>query len=156
LTWVVFRPKRFKDDLRRLTRRYRGLDRDFERLLQEEVATRPETAGDRIPGLAFDVRKARLPIPSQGIGKRGGLRLVFSLDFDTRTIIPLVLYAKRESEDIARTEIEAARDSCEAELRRQFAERGYDPDLVKFLRAGEARAVVRKEKAGSVRKPKRG
>jgi len=54
------------------------------------------TAGEWIPGLGIQVRKIRLGVKKQNIGKRSGYRLIYLVDKEGKRITPLLLHYKPE------------------------------------------------------------
>lgn len=63
------------------------------------------TAGDWIPGIGAQVRKIRLGVKKQKIGKRSGYRLIYLVELDSKKITPLLLHYKPELALVPQEEI---------------------------------------------------
>lgn len=72
------------------------LDDDEYSELQQFLMQNPE-AGERVPG-SGGVRKVRWARP--GIGKRGGLRVIYFVRYQPNEFWMLTLYAKAKREDV--------------------------------------------------------
>lgn len=82
---------------------------------QPEILADPEL-GDLIKRTG-GFRKARMALPSAGIGKSGGARVVYFYFADLQTIILVALYAKARKSDLSRAEENQLRE-LSAEIRR--------------------------------------
>lgn len=67
------------------------------------IARDPQRSGALIPGTGC-LRKARFGDPVRNRGKRGGLRVIYAVFHDIRTIVLLVMYGKNEKEDLTNRE----------------------------------------------------
>jgi mRNA-degrading endonuclease RelE of RelBE toxin-antitoxin system len=133
LTFQILRSKPFDRDIRRLRRRFKGIERDLEELLPKRVGEAADTAGDRIPGTQPPMWKVRLPVPSERIGTRGGLRVIYSILHPHRAVVLLAVFSKNEMQDITLKVLQKARDEIREPLRQELSKRGMDPDIVRFL-----------------------
>lgn len=71
--------------------------------LRAWIAQDPQQAGPVIPGTSC-LRKARWGDPVRNLGKRGGLRVIYVIFTDIRTIVLLRVYGKNEREDLTSRE----------------------------------------------------
>jgi mRNA-degrading endonuclease RelE of RelBE toxin-antitoxin system len=99
----IFFTNEFKRNLRQLLKKYRNIRSDIQPLLNE--LSQGQTPGDRIPGIAFEIFKVRLPNSDSRRGKSGGYRIVYQHTIDD-TIILITLYSKTEQSDISPQAIE--------------------------------------------------
>jgi mRNA-degrading endonuclease RelE of RelBE toxin-antitoxin system len=84
----------FLRDLRNAKKRHSTIAEDLRESL--EALEKDYTLGQWIPGLSAHVRKMRLGVKSQNIGKRCGYRLIYIVDVDANKITPLLLHYKPE------------------------------------------------------------
>jgi mRNA-degrading endonuclease RelE of RelBE toxin-antitoxin system len=70
---------RFAAEFKRLTRKFRRLERDWERFVQV-LCDRPWEIGDQFPGVHPPLSKARMAVPSAGLSKRDGCRVLYRID----------------------------------------------------------------------------
>lgn len=70
-------------------------------------------------------------IPSAGIGKSGGLRLIYLLDIPARLVVFLMAFSKAEREDVSGAEIERAKREIGPWLEAELGRRGLPPNLFK-------------------------
>ena len=104
---MPFKPllsKPFNHSVRHLHRKYRQVKSDLEAAI--EVLLQYPKLGMVIPGTS-GVRKLRIPSSDMDKGKRGGFRLLYSLDTNKSLIVLLFVYAKPQRQDLSRKEIEA-------------------------------------------------
>jgi mRNA-degrading endonuclease RelE of RelBE toxin-antitoxin system len=92
----------FKRNLRQLAKRYRRIKTDVQPLLDN--LEQGQTPGDQIPGVAYEVFKARVGNSDSGKGKSGGYRIIYQCTEDSKIIL-VTIYSKTEQEDIAPHEI---------------------------------------------------
>lgn len=92
------------------TKRFDKLASDKERLTLYQLLEQNPKAGDVIRG-SGGIRKLRLA--RQGMGKRGGLRVIYYF-YDARGMVSLLtVYAKSEQEDLTAKDIRLLRDLAE-------------------------------------------
>lgn len=89
------------------------LDSESYRRLQVELADRPDR-GAVIPG-SGGLRKLRWP--REGIGKRGGARVIYYCALGRELILMLLIYPKAGQEDLTREQLRALCRVVERELR---------------------------------------
>lgn len=82
-----------------------GLTEDDLRSFADYLASYPE-AGSVIAG-AKGYRKLRFGIPSRGIGKRGGIRVIYVVRWETGNLYVVAMVAKAEREDLTHAEYQA-------------------------------------------------
>ena len=88
----------FKNQTRKLTKRYRNLQTDLQPLLDQLI--QGETPGDRIQGLQSIVYKVRLKNSNAQKGKSGGYRVIYYLKSQDNILL-VTLYSKSDRTDIA-------------------------------------------------------
>lgn len=109
---VVLTPS-FKSCIRRLEKRYPHIKDDV-RVAIHALLQEPRL-GVVIPG-GSGVRKLRVRSSDLQRGKRGGFRLLYSLDERSQLIIYLVfIYAKSDREDVTRKELQDLMREIESE-----------------------------------------
>lgn len=90
----------FQKDMKRLTKKYKSIVKDFNRFL-EEIEQTPNMGTD----LGNGVHKVRMAITSKGKGKSGGARIinyVYTLhEGDSCNIILLTIYDKSEISNVS-------------------------------------------------------
>ena len=86
---------------------------DNYRLLQQTILIRPEV-GDIIQG-SGGLRKMRWHLP--GVGKRGGLRVIYYWDVPEDTIYMLLPYRKSKQEDLTPAQLKILRSLVEEGLK---------------------------------------
>lgn len=83
----------FNTCLKRILKKFPNSERTIRKEI-ERLGINPDQ-GDKYPGFgAFAVRKMRIRLPEYGMGKRGGLRLIFLVHPEKGKIVPLILYQK--------------------------------------------------------------
>lgn len=117
--------KGYQDDVVHLEKKYRRIRRDLTVGLAT-LAARPRDLGDPIPNTP-SLWKARLGIPSQNIGKRDGLRVIYRIDDPTDTIVLVELYSKAELSNVSAKELQRAAEAVEPLLVERARELGLDP-----------------------------
>jgi mRNA-degrading endonuclease RelE of RelBE toxin-antitoxin system len=103
----------FKRNLRQLARKYRRIRTDLNPLL--DVLRQGQIPGDQIPGVTYEVFKARVRNSDSGKGKSGGYRVIIQR-LEAEIIVLLTLYSKSEQDDIPVHEIRAIIEEREAEV----------------------------------------
>ena len=90
----------FRRDLAAAKKRHPTVTDDLA-LLLESLEKNPEL-GDWIPGLGKEIRKIRVGIKKQNIGKRSGYRLIYFVDRDA-SLIRLLLFHHKPDIELAST-----------------------------------------------------
>lgn len=90
------------------------LDDDGFRELQELLMARPD-AGVLVPGTG-GLRKVRFGDAPRGVGKRGGLRVIYFWWEPGRQVWLFTLYAKGEMSDLTETQRAMLRTAIKSEL----------------------------------------
>ena len=94
----------FESNFKRLLKKYRSLDSDYEILINELLAN--PSMGDDLGG---NIRKVRMAIASKNKGKRGGARVITCnvlIDVINTDIYLLTIYDKGEQDSISKREID--------------------------------------------------
>ncbi|MEM7590936.1 MAG: type II toxin-antitoxin system RelE/ParE family toxin [Cyanobacteria bacterium P01_A01_bin.83] len=104
---------RFKQDLRKLAKRYRSIRQDLAPLIEQ--FQQGETPGDRISGNKYQVIKARLKNSNIQKGKSAGYRVIYYLKTET-TIILVTIYSKSDLSDLSNKLIEGIIQQFEREF----------------------------------------
>jgi len=76
-----------------------GLGSEHLAELRKWIAQNPQGVGPVIPGTGC-LRKVRWVDPVRNLGKRGGLRVIYAVFTDIRTVVLLTVYGKNEREDL--------------------------------------------------------
>lgn len=92
----------FKRNLRDLSKKYRFIRSDVQQVIERLQAG--ELAGDRIPGIGYEVFKVRVKNSDIKKGKSAGYRLIYYLQ-TTTAIILISIYSKSEQSDISAAKI---------------------------------------------------
>ena len=93
----------FESNFKRLSKKYRSLDDDYE-ILIKDLLKNPEMGSD----LGNNTRKVRMAIASKQRGKSGGARVITCnvlIDVVNMDIYLLTIYDKGEQENISSKEI---------------------------------------------------
>jgi len=93
----------FEKQIRRLSRRYPQIRDDLKGFKSDFI--RGIGRGDKIPGLKWNVYKARMKSTDMRRGKRGGFRIIYYLQ-TLKDVILLTIYPKVKKEDISNEEIQ--------------------------------------------------
>jgi mRNA-degrading endonuclease RelE of RelBE toxin-antitoxin system len=101
MSYDVIATPRFKRDIKRLTRKYLSLKKEYA-LLISELAENPQQG---IP-LGNNCYKIRLSIASKGKGKSGGARVITHIIVNENTVLLLTMYDKSEKENISDKELQ--------------------------------------------------
>ena len=83
--------------------------------LQETLAAQPDF-GDLIPG-GKGLRKFRWAMKSRGIGKRGGIRVIYYWHRSPNAIYFVTLYPKSKKDNLTPAQLKALADLVERELK---------------------------------------
>ncbi len=105
--YAVRRTPRFEADLKRLSKKFRRLASDWERFLAL-LSDHPWEIGDQYPGIHPPLSKARMAVPSAGLSKRDGCRVLYRIDEVRRVIYVARIYHKGEMPDVTPAELERA------------------------------------------------
>ncbi len=127
----ILRTPPFDADVTRLTRKFRKLASHLDEFFAENLATAPRRLGTPVAKNPH-FWKARIGIPSAGISKRDGLRLIYRIHDQLQMVVPLALYHKAEKKDLTDTEIKRAVESTRPHFEQELRRRGIDPRLVKL------------------------
>jgi mRNA-degrading endonuclease RelE of RelBE toxin-antitoxin system len=92
----------FRRHLRKLKKKYRSIQNDLQPVI--EALQQGQFAGDRIPGLGYEVFKLRIRNSDIQKGKSGGYRLIYYLKTVDKIVL-LTIYSKSEQVDITADEI---------------------------------------------------
>lgn len=91
----------FREEVRRLSRKYPHIEEDLRRSCQR-LLDNPTQGAYAIPGYERKLWKVRLPSTDQRRGKSGGFRLIFYFDGSRpEAIHALTIYPKSEREDLS-------------------------------------------------------
>ena len=125
----------FDAALDRLRKRFKRIDRDLEQGIAELRAS-AEWLRDRVPRYEPAVYKFRIALKSQGIGKSGGLRLVYrpfeEAPGHARAILAL-LYFHGDQANFTRDEFARALDALRPYLEGPLAEAGLSREQIEEL-----------------------
>jgi len=103
MNYEIVTTERFEKNFKKLSKKYRSLDDDYEILIKELMAN--PNAGD---DLGNGIRKIRMAIASKNKGKSGGARVItfdVLVDVENTDIYLLTIYDKNEQESISQQEI---------------------------------------------------
>jgi len=100
--------KGFIKDIKPLSKRYRSLASDFEKLI-DQLETNP-TIGTP---LGKDCYKIRLAIKSKNKGKSGGARVISYVVTDNKEVILLSIFDKSEKADLKPNELDQLMEDFE-------------------------------------------
>jgi mRNA-degrading endonuclease RelE of RelBE toxin-antitoxin system len=92
----------FKRNLRQLAKKYRRIRSDVQPLINKLI--QGKTPGDQIPGVRYEVFKARVRNSDTTRGKSGGYRIIYYRSGNGPTVL-VTIYSKSEQSDIAPAEI---------------------------------------------------
>src|SRR5688572_11225911 len=88
----------FKRNVRHLAKKYPHLRADLQPLI--DALTEGKREGDKIPGVRFDVYKARVRNSDAQRGKSGGYRVIWYFRNQTQIVL-VTIYSKSEQGDVA-------------------------------------------------------
>ena len=86
--------QRFQRDLREAVKKHPSVKDDLRETLDKLSEDDAFRLGDRIPGIPEHVRKTRVGVKQQNIGKSKGYRLIYLVDEGRRRITPLCFHFK--------------------------------------------------------------
>jgi len=115
MSYDIFTIPAFDRAVRRLSRKYRHIKADLQRLV-EELRENP-FAGVAILGYGHQVWKIRLASIDMQAGKRGGYRVIYALDQNESACFLLYIYLKPTKADVTAGELEEMLQELEAFLR---------------------------------------
>ena len=115
----VIPSSRIEKDIRKLRKKYEGVDRDIEPLIQALEAG--ETPGDRLSGSKYPVYKVRIKNSNNRRGKSGGYRVIY-YTVTPEAVLLTTIYSKSERESISNEEIEGIIKQYELEIEQQGEE----------------------------------
>ena len=110
IEYYVTEQPNFKKGVRRLTKkkRFTSLPEQIEEL--EQTLERGEFPGTLTKHVdepvSYDVYKLRLPNPDANVGKSNGYRIYYIVVTETKIIVLLAIYYKKEDESVADTYID--------------------------------------------------
>jgi mRNA-degrading endonuclease RelE of RelBE toxin-antitoxin system len=93
----------FVEAARRLKRKYPHIQQDLKRL-HAILSTEP-TRGVAIPGFSHTVWKIRLASVDMQSGKRGGYRVIYTINPQEQACYLLTIYAKADQSDITTEQV---------------------------------------------------
>jgi mRNA-degrading endonuclease RelE of RelBE toxin-antitoxin system len=99
---MIFFARRFKQDIRELSKKYRHIRSDLQTTL-EEIA-QGNLIGNQISGVGYPVFKVRIKNSDINKGKSGGYRLIYYIQ-SSEVIIMITIYSKSDQADISTKEI---------------------------------------------------
>ncbi|MEB3121388.1 MAG: type II toxin-antitoxin system RelE/ParE family toxin [Snowella sp.] len=99
---MIFFARRFKQDVRELSKKYRHIRSDLQTTL-EEIA-QGNLIGNQISGVGYPVFKVRIKNSDINKGKSGGYRLIYYIQ-SSEVIIMITIYSKSDQADISTKEI---------------------------------------------------
>ncbi len=98
---LLFTPE-FKRNIRQLAKKYRSIKTDLEQFFS--VLGQGQTPGDQIPGVQYEVYKARVKNSDNNKGKSGGYRIIYQRT-ENDEIVLVTIYSKSEQADVSAQEI---------------------------------------------------
>jgi mRNA-degrading endonuclease RelE of RelBE toxin-antitoxin system len=104
MNYAIVTTEDFENNFKRLSKKYRSLEDDYENLLNE-LKNNPAMGRS----LGGNTRKVRMAIASKNKGKRGGARVITCnvlIDVVNTKIYLLTIYDKGEQDSMSKKEIE--------------------------------------------------
>ena len=92
----------FKNSLRKLAKKYRGIRKDIQPILED--LQQGEFQGDRIANIGYTVFKQRVKNSDNQKGKSAGYRVIYYVR-TTDTVVLITIYSKSEQADISASDI---------------------------------------------------
>jgi len=130
--YVVLRTPPFEAAVGSLRKRYPKVDTDIDAFLESaEFCERPRERAAPIAGIPH-YWKARIKIGTANVGKRGGLRLIYRIVDDARIILPVVVYSKRDLEDVTKEQIANSLGDVRPFFLEHLVKKGLDPKKFKL------------------------
>ena len=102
MNYRVFTSHKFDKDLKRLSKKFPSLKKEYAELL-EQIKANPQ---DGTP-IGHNCYKIRLAIASKGKGKSGGARVITYVYVKGTTVYLLTIYDKSEQSDITDNELQS-------------------------------------------------
>ena len=99
--WFFF-ARRFKQDVRELSKKYRHIRSDLQTTLEE--ISQGNLIGNQISGVGYPVFKVRIKNSDIDKGKSGGYRLIYYIQ-SPEVIIIITIYSKSDQADISAKQI---------------------------------------------------
>ena len=99
---MIFFARRFKQDVRELSKKYRHIRSDLQTTLEEIY--RGNLIGNQISGVGYPVFKVRIKNSDIDKGKSEGYRLIYYIQ-SPEVIIIITIYSKSDQADISAKEI---------------------------------------------------
>lgn len=99
---MIFFARRFKQDIRELSKKYRHIRSDLQTTLEE--ISQGSLIGNQISGVGYPVFKVRIKNSDINKGKSGGYRLIYYIQ-SSEVIIIITIYSKSDQADISTKEI---------------------------------------------------
>lgn len=100
MSYRLYTTRKFEKDIKRLSRKYRGLKNDYKVLL-DELENNPLRGIKLFDG----IYKIRLKSSDMKKGKSGSFRVIYYVITSSEEVYLLTMYSKGEKEDISREEI---------------------------------------------------
>lgn len=116
MPYEIFLPEFFKKVVADLKKKYPSVADDLDdlKVALRVIAVNPEL-GRSLRGYGH-IKKLRVRNSDLRKGKRGGYRLIYSVDTSAKMIAPLLLYTKSQKPDISKKELSALIASLEREV----------------------------------------
>lgn len=99
---MIFFARRFQQDVRELSKKYRHIRSDLETTLKE--ISEGNLIGNQISGVGYPVFKVRIKNSDIDKGKSGGYRLIYYVQ-SSEVIIMITIYSKSDQADISANQI---------------------------------------------------
>ena len=99
---MIFFARRFKQDVRELSKKYRHIRSDLQTTLEE--ISQGNLNGNQNSGVGYPVFKVRIKNSDIDKGKSGGYRLIYYIQ-SPEVIIIITIYSKSDQADISAKQI---------------------------------------------------
>lgn len=109
----IFLPNFFKRIVKDLKKKYPSITEDLKPALSL-IAANP-SLGKALQGFD-DIMKLRVGNSDIRKGKSAGYRLIYLIDQDSKSVIPLLIYSKSQKQDVTAKELKALLSKLEQEL----------------------------------------
>jgi len=106
MSYEVIATPRFKRDIKKLSKKYFSLKKEYASLI-DELGKNPQLQGTP---LGNDCYKIRLSIASKGKGKSGGARVITHIVVKEKMVFLLTMYDKSEKENVTDKELQELLD----------------------------------------------
>jgi len=100
MSYKIIPSEHFEKDIKKLSKKYRGIKKDLGILLQE-LKSNP-FSGTPLGNSCYKIRVPNSSIPT---GKSGGFRTISLIKIEKETVVLLTIYSKSEKENISDNEI---------------------------------------------------